>query len=112
VTDKYEFIDAEYAALPAEGEAPTVAQMCGWLEISKSGFYDWRNRPQSKTAQRRELLKIKVKALFEANNEEYGTGGSMLSWSAAASPPTTRPCGRSCVAWAWSRASRSPGGTR
>jgi putative transposase len=46
--------------------------MCGWLEISKSGFYDWRNRPQSKTAQRRELLKIKVKALFEANNEEYG----------------------------------------
>jgi putative transposase len=72
VTEKYEFIDAEYATMPAEGEAPTVVQMCEWLGISKSGFYDWRTRPQSEAAQRRELLKIKVKALFEANNEEYG----------------------------------------
>jgi transposase InsO family protein len=46
--------------------------MCAWLEVSRSGFYDWRSRPQSATAQRRELLKIKVKALFEANNSEYG----------------------------------------
>ena len=40
--------------------------------VSKSGFYDWRTRPQSETAQRRELLEIKIKALFEANNSEYG----------------------------------------
>jgi putative transposase len=40
--------------------------------VSKSGFYDWRNRPESETAQRRKLLKIKIKALFEANNAEYG----------------------------------------
>lgn len=46
--------------------------MCAWLEVSRSGFYDWRSRPQSATAQRRELLKIKIKALFEANNAEYG----------------------------------------
>jgi transposase InsO family protein len=72
VSEKYEFIDAEYAAPPAEGDAPTVVQMCEWLGVSKSGFYDWRSRPQSETARRRELLEIKVKALFEANNEEYG----------------------------------------
>jgi transposase InsO family protein len=47
-------------------------QMCKWLEVSRSGFYDWRSRPESETAKRRELLKIKVKALFEANNGEYG----------------------------------------
>ena len=29
-------------------------------------------RPQSAAGKRRELLKIKIKALFEANNEEYG----------------------------------------
>jgi putative transposase len=46
--------------------------MCAWLEVSRSGFYDWRSRPQSATAERRELLKIKIKALFEANNAEYG----------------------------------------
>jgi putative transposase len=72
VTGRYAFIDAEYATLPAEGEAPTVVQMCEWLGVSKSGFYDWRTRPESETAQRRELLKIKIRALFEANNAEYG----------------------------------------
>ena len=30
------------------------------------------NRPESETARRNELLKIKVKAFFEANNAEYG----------------------------------------
>ena len=72
MSEKYEFIDAECATLPAEGDAPAVVQMCEWLGVSTSGFYDWRSRPQSEAAQRRELLKIKVKALFEANNEEYG----------------------------------------
>ena len=72
MSEKYEFIDAEYAILPAEGDAPAVVQMCEWLGVSKSGFYDWRSRPQSEAARRRELLEIKVKALFEANNEEYG----------------------------------------
>jgi len=47
-------------------------QMCAWLEVSRSGFYDWRSRPQSATARRRELLKIRVKALFGASNSECG----------------------------------------
>jgi putative transposase len=46
--------------------------MCRWLEVSRSGFHEWRKRPESATAKRREILKIKIKALFEANNEEYG----------------------------------------
>src|SRR6202012_3625010 len=36
--------------------------------VSRSGFYDWKSRPEPETAKRRELLKIKVKALFDANN--------------------------------------------
>jgi len=46
--------------------------MCEWLEVPKSGYYEWRSRPQSETEKRREILKLKIKALFEANNEEYG----------------------------------------
>jgi putative transposase len=73
VTQRYEFIDAEYAAFAGDPAcAPTVVQMCKWLEVSRSGFYDWRSRPESEAAKRRELLKIKVKALFEANGGEYG----------------------------------------
>jgi putative transposase len=46
--------------------------MCALLSVSKSGYYGWRLRPQSETARRRELLKLKVKVIFDANNEEYG----------------------------------------
>ena len=73
MTEKYNFIDAEYAT-PAGDEAlaPTIIQMCESLEVSKSGYYEWRSRPQSETEKRREILKLKIKALFETNNEEYG----------------------------------------
>jgi hypothetical protein len=72
VTQKYEFIDAEYASPPVNAPAPAIVQMCRWLDVSKSGFYEWRSRPESAAASRRELLKIKIEALFYANDEEYG----------------------------------------
>jgi putative transposase len=74
VSEKFAFIDAEYADAPGDesGDAPSTMQMCEWLGVSKSGYYEWRSRPQSETGRRREMLKLKIKALFEANNEEYG----------------------------------------
>jgi transposase InsO family protein len=74
VSEKYSFIDAECEAAVAGNadNAPTVVQMCDWLSVSTSGYYEWRKRPLSAAGKRRELLKIKVKALFEANGEEYG----------------------------------------
>ena len=74
MNQRYEFIDAEYAAGKAEGatHAPTIVQMCAWLQVSKSGFYEWRNRPASLTAKRREMLKTKIAALFEASGGTYG----------------------------------------
>jgi putative transposase len=73
VSEKYALADAECATLAGdEACAPAVAQACEWLEVPKSGYYEWRSRPQSAAAKRRELLKIKIKALFEFNNEEYG----------------------------------------
>jgi putative transposase len=75
VSEKYEFIDAEYAASSAVAnvaDAPTIRQMCTWLSVSKSGFYEWRGRPMSATAQRRELLKVKIKDLFDDSDETYG----------------------------------------
>jgi putative transposase len=72
VSEKYAFIDAEYATAPQQDEAPTVTQMCEWLGVAKSGYYDWRKRPESETEKRREMLKLKIKAIFEYNNEEYG----------------------------------------
>jgi transposase InsO family protein len=72
VSDKYELIDAEYAATSTTTPAPTITQMCGWLGVSRSGFYEWRGRPTSATAARREQLRLKIGALFEAFDRTYG----------------------------------------
>jgi len=73
VSDKYEFIGAQYADAPAVGgHAPTITCMCKWLGVSKSGFYDWRSRPESATAKRREKLKLLIKKAFEDSDGTYG----------------------------------------
>ena len=68
MSDKYAFIDAEYAT----DCAPTIERMCRWLQVSKSGYYEWLHRPPSATTQRRELLTIKIQALFDAVDGTYG----------------------------------------
>ena len=74
MSEKYEFIDAEYTArLDAHvGDAPTIGRMCAWLSVSRSGYYEWLNRPASATAKRREDLKIKIAALFDYYDQTYG----------------------------------------
>ncbi len=49
-----------------------VKQMCTWLSVSASGFFDWRRRPDSATAQRREQLAILIADAFTASDETYG----------------------------------------
>ena len=72
MTEKFEFIDAERAAAGEAVKLPTVARMCTLLEVSKSGFYEWKHRPQSAAQRRRELLADKIAALFEAFDATYG----------------------------------------
>jgi putative transposase len=69
VSEVYEFIDAEYATCPA---APAITRMCAWLEVSKSGFYEWRSRPESATAKRREELRLLIKKAFDDSDGTYG----------------------------------------
>jgi hypothetical protein len=94
VSEKYEFIDAEYADNRAAeaADAPTIVQMCSWLAVSKSGFYEWRSRPASATAQRRDLLKVKIKALFEPPTAPTATGESTPNWCVAASTSAPSWC--------------------
>jgi transposase InsO family protein len=46
--------------------------MCQWLGVSSSGYYEWRQRPESATAQRRERLKELIVEVFDDSDETYG----------------------------------------
>lgn len=65
MTAKFELIDAEKANYG-------IVKMCAWLEVSRSGYYEWRDRPASATAQRRELLKDLIEEIFYEYEEVYG----------------------------------------
>jgi putative transposase len=74
VSDRFEFIDAEYAdnSRAPRGTAPTITCMCRWLGVSKSGFYEWRSRPDSVTEQRRKKLKLIIQRIFDDSDGTYG----------------------------------------
>ena len=73
MSEMYEFIDAECADPPAGGRhAPSIMCMCGWLGVSKSGFYEWRRRPDSATAQRQQRLRLLIKKAFDDSDGTYG----------------------------------------
>jgi transposase InsO family protein len=65
VSERFEFIDAEKANYP-------VVKMCAWLEVSASGYYEWRDAPASATAQRREYLKLLITRAFDDSHQTYG----------------------------------------
>ena len=65
MTERYELINRE------EGSYP-ISSMCRWSRVSKSGYYSWRDRPQSQTAVRREELAIMIKDVFEDSDGTYG----------------------------------------
>ncbi len=69
MSDMYEFIDAEYAT---REKAPAILQMCAWLEVSRSGFHEWRSRPESATAKRREYLSLLIRKAFDDSGGTYG----------------------------------------
>ena len=62
---KYAFIDGEKANYP-------ITKMCAWMHVSRSGLYDWRDRPASATAQRREALTALIGEVFDEHEGAYG----------------------------------------
>lgn len=70
---RYEFINAEKATLNSdETRRYSIKQMCRWLEVSTSGFYEWLSRPASATAQWRERLKPLIVKAFTDSDGRYG----------------------------------------
>jgi putative transposase len=95
VSGVFEFIEAEYAACyHANNEnALSIVKMCAWLEVSRSGFYEWRARPASMTAQRRAELALYVQKSFEDSDGTYGyrrVHADLAGWGIACGPELVR----------------------
>ena len=69
---KFEFIDAQKAHFPVEF-------MCEQLEVSRSGFYAWRERPESAHQQQDKQLAEEVAQAHHDSRGTYGSPGCMPS---------------------------------
>ncbi len=66
---KYEFIDSY---VTDDSTTVPIVDRCRWLEVSTSGFYNWRNRPQSATSKRRDALAQRIRVFFDEAHGTYG----------------------------------------
>lgn len=94
MTARYEFIDAQKATRNTDGTARySMKQMCVWLRVSTSGYYDWLSRPASATALRRDRLKTLIIKAFELSEARYGyrrVHAQLVRWGQACTPELVR----------------------
>lgn len=65
MSSRYEFIDGEKDNYP-------IVKMCAWTGVSRAGYYEWRGRPASATAERRIVLTQRIRDVFTDSDETYG----------------------------------------
>jgi putative transposase len=61
----YRFIDAEKASYP-------VSALCRVLRVSRSGYYEWKDRPPSKRERENATLTERIREIHQRSRETYG----------------------------------------
>jgi transposase InsO family protein len=69
VTIVYTFIGEEQANPDCEW---SVTEMCRVLKVSRSGFYDWLDRPPSERVLTDRMLTLEIEAIWECSARTYG----------------------------------------
>ena len=65
---RYDFVESHRGRWP-------VRLMCRVLRVSPGGYYDWRGRPQSTRAAKRDALVVAIKAVHGEVKARYGSPG-------------------------------------
>ena len=63
---KFEFIDNHRSEFAVE-------KMCRVLDVSRSGYYRWRNAPESDRKNSNEALYVRIKETYDAAHGTYGS---------------------------------------
>jgi putative transposase len=61
----YRFIDAEKASYP-------VSALCRVLRVSRSGYYEWKDRPPSNRERENATLTERIREIHQRSRETYG----------------------------------------
>src|SRR6185295_8553782 len=62
-----------YALMEENRETYDVAQMCRVLEVSRSGYYDWRGRPAGERRKAEGRLLVEIRAIHRRSGRSYGS---------------------------------------
>jgi hypothetical protein len=62
-----------YACIDRRRDRYPVRMMCRLLEVSASGYYAWRIRPESARAQRDRELMAEIRRVHEVSKGVYGS---------------------------------------
>jgi putative transposase len=91
VSEKYEFM---HSLATGDGLYEySVVFMCARLRVSRSGFYEWRDRAISATAQRRADITGLIELSFVESDETYGyrrVHAELARWGVVCSPELVR----------------------
>lgn len=63
---RYRFIEVEKAHYP-------VTSLCHILYVSRSGYYDWQSRPESKRSRENRRLAVNIRAIHRESRHTYGS---------------------------------------
>jgi transposase InsO family protein len=72
VIDRFVVIESEVGIRATIVNYIGVRRMCELLEVSKSGFYEWRVRKITATESRQVALTVMIKRIFAGSRQTYG----------------------------------------
>jgi len=63
----------KYAFINQHKKKHTIAKLCAVLKVSRSGYYDWLSRPESRRSLENKHLVTKIKCHHRINHSIYGS---------------------------------------
>lgn len=63
----------KYAFIREHRKTFTLTRLCEMLEVSPSGYHDWRDRPESKRSRENKRLTAKIKQYHRQSRKIYGS---------------------------------------
>jgi transposase InsO family protein len=63
----------KFALIDAEKAQHSIARLCALLDVSRGGYYAWRERPESKSAREERRLAVLVRESHERSKKRYGS---------------------------------------